>query len=112
MSVVFRCLASSCFRCGMEVEDIDPLDVVGHWMQSGMGADVQSILALAVSSRAEDPELMGLRRRSLARRGVPYWRDLTPLLHASIRPCREQARRTSLYSGDISKQTILYRRTR
>ena len=33
ISVVCRCNSSFCFRCGMEVEDIDPLEVVGHWTE-------------------------------------------------------------------------------
>lgn len=31
MSALCRCLANFCFSCGMEVKDIDLLDVVGHW---------------------------------------------------------------------------------
>lgn len=31
MDVRCECLASFCFRCGKEVEDIDPLDMAGHW---------------------------------------------------------------------------------
>lgn len=31
MSLAFGCLASFCFCCGVEVEEVDSPDVLGHW---------------------------------------------------------------------------------